>query len=1137
MDKRDLQQLLGKEYSRELWINSIYPETFSGVKFFESPQKITDNNQEVEHFVQLGYIKLDDEKQVALFELKANVNVKLKRNRVKLNTIISNKIGDGNYTAAIALIYQENSENYRLTFCGKNTIFDQEIWDFKENQTDTKRFTYYGGKGETNRTLAERFIILKSESKITIKDIIDIFNVEKLSKEFFDKYKKEFEKFWTYIAKNPSYNKLFLEKDRDKQIRDFSKKLLGRIVFLHFLQKKGWMGCDSSKEGWKEGNKQFMQDLFLNFEDKDHFHSKCLSQLFFDTLNNGKRENSIFTCDGLNGELNGSKIPYLNGGLFDTDAEISKLIDFPSKYFENLFDFFSQYNFTIDENDSNDHEVGIDPEMLGHIFENLLEDNKDKGAFYTPKVIVQFMCQESLIEYLATKLRASPESKKYIAIEELIRKQLAQGVNDLDILEDIAQALYEVKICDPAIGSGAFPMGILNEIYQIIFQLWDFERDSVSEIWKISNSNWQPHIVKKNIIQHSIYGVDIENGAVDIARLRFWLALVVDEEEPMPLPNLDYKIMQGNSLLESFEGIDLSNVSQASNTQKIDFSSPFFSGNFNRKSDVNIQNILNDYFTASSPESKNKLNSDIDQFVIDYIHEAIEAEKMDMEDSLKNLNSNLSKKRKHLKTPEEIIKLEQSKEFKNSKQLEKQLNEIINREIKINQLINSNQKPFFLWHLFFKDVFDDGGFDIVIANPPYVEFKNLKKEIKNLIEPKYQSLKGKYDLYIAFIELYNQLLKTDGVAVSIHPTRFMQRDYGTAVRKLLNDQVSIKSIVDFVDKKVFENALAYTGVFIIKKTVTPKQKFLYARALSDKIIRNIEELRYDLNSKIFEFTNVETEKLGTDLWIFQNDEIDIIFNIVREGSSSLESLLDGIYQGIATGKDLVFVLSDKDIIQFDIERDLLKPFLKGKDIAPFKISYKNKYLIYPYDNSGKVIPEDNLKQNFPNLYNYLENKRKELSGRGYFDKSNKLWFELWNQRNPDRFEQMKIVTLDNAKRNSFAFDDKNYFGSTTVYNLIKVGGDDIFYSELLLILNSELLTYYHSKNTIPQAGGYLRYQAIFIKDLPIKLGLPKEIVREFIDSNYSIPSEEFSFKYNQAVYQLYGINDEQIKFIRTQLKS
>ena len=304
-------------------------------------------------------------------------------------------------------VFEQGTDDYRFTFSARSTEFDEEESDFVQKKTDTKRYTYVLGKNESCKTPADRFYKLsENKSEVDINAIQNAFSVEQLSKEFFDKYKKQFEKFWKYIASKEEYKGVFIngQGEREVKIRNFTKKLLGRIVFLHFLQKKGWMGCPE-QELWGAGDKKFMQNLFKDFTNKEQFHSKCLVELFYNTLN-AKRDDQLFSCEGLEGALNNSKVPYLNGGLFDSDKVESTKIDFPESYFEDLFDFFGQYNFTIDENDPNDHEVGIDPEMLGHIFENLLEDNKDKGAFYTPKVIVQYMCQESLIEYLAYQARS-----------------------------------------------------------------------------------------------------------------------------------------------------------------------------------------------------------------------------------------------------------------------------------------------------------------------------------------------------------------------------------------------------------------------------------------------------------------------------------------------------------------------------------------------------------------------------------------------------------------------------------------------------------------------------------------------------------------------------------------------------------
>ena len=264
-----------------------------------------------------------------------------------------------------------------------------------------------------------------------------------------------------------------------------------------------------------------------------------MEPLFFNSLNNDRGKEAIAPESICNIYGKKVRIPYLNGGLFEEDELDKKKVKFKKEHFEALLEFFNQYNFTIDETDPDDTEIGVDPEMLGKIFENLLEDNKDKGAFYTPKEIVQYMCRESLIAYLLTDSKISDDKIKDFVINHNCSLNESEKA-------DILKALLNVKVCDPAVGSGAFPMGMLNELISCT-QLLTGESKTRAEL-------------KKHIVKNNIYGVDIEKGAVDIARLRFWLAIIVDEENPLPLPNLDYKIMQGNSLLESFEGIDLSNL-------------------------------------------------------------------------------------------------------------------------------------------------------------------------------------------------------------------------------------------------------------------------------------------------------------------------------------------------------------------------------------------------------------------------------------------------------------------------------------------------------------------------------------------------------------------------------------------------
>ena len=461
---------------------------------------------------------------------------------------------------------------------------------------------------------------------------------------------------------------------------------MGRITFLHFLQRKGWM-C---------GDLNYMQNLFENSAYKDDYLDSVLEPLFFGILNTKPAEReALFTDYSWDKSLlnEWKDIPYLNGGLFERDEEDEPESRFPADYFKRLFQFFSEYNFTIDENDPNDAEVGVDPEMLGKIFENLLEDNKDKGAFYTPKEIVRYMCQESLIAYLETNTSiAKDKIRNFVLTPE-------DGVDDIpeNKKPKLLTALEEVKICDPAIGSGAFPMGLLNELLHC------------REV--LSGEHYDRAEIKKNIIQNNIYGVDIEKGAVDIARLRFWLSIVVDEETPSPLPNLDYKIMQGNSLIESFMDVDLSKLTYEKEYKKDKGEISLFDDEKNRLQKT-VSHLLSSYYSCSDHDRKVKLQQEISGT----INKQLEAQAYD---------------------PTILARLKDINLAENNK--------------------------FFLWHTWFSDVFnrddDKNGFDIVIGNPPYVVVSDIDKDH---LYYKYKT-KNCLELYAYFFEHSINILHQTGV--------------------------------------------------------------------------------------------------------------------------------------------------------------------------------------------------------------------------------------------------------------------------------------------------------------------------------------------------------------------------------------
>ncbi|MDE5560834.1 MAG: hypothetical protein K2J00_03365 [Bacteroidaceae bacterium] len=429
--------------------------------------------------------------------------------------------------ALVAFVPEGNDANYRFSLISID-LSETEEGKTKRIYSNPRRYSYYLGENTAIRTPKD-YLIRKKRVK-DIEDLMGRFHVEQVNKTFFAEYKAQYEKFCKFLCENPEMQKSFQKfcDNSGKVIRDYVKKMLGRIVFLYFVQRKGWLN----------GDLFYMSHLFSSATDdiKADFLDRVLEPMFFGLLNTDydKRQvNALANGWDLSLIPGYENIPYLNGGLFEQDETDKCRSVFPSDYFKELFEFFDTYNFTVDENSPNDADVGIDPEMLGIIFENLLEDNKDKGAFYTPKEIVSYMCRESLIAYLNTNTNIGEEKlRQFVEAPEDSISDISEDAN-----HKLLSALRTVRICDPAIGSGAFPMGLLNELLHCREAL----EDSLGRAE-----------LKKDIIQNNIYGVDIEKGAVDIARLRFWLSLVVDEPHPQPLPNLDYKIMCGNSLLHRF---------------------------------------------------------------------------------------------------------------------------------------------------------------------------------------------------------------------------------------------------------------------------------------------------------------------------------------------------------------------------------------------------------------------------------------------------------------------------------------------------------------------------------------------------------------------------------------------------------
>ena len=789
----------------ESFIGNVILPIFGEDKYEDAYEEdVLENNPELTHMadtigisqiLRLGTINIPMN-PTDVFDLTVSNHVQMERNRVTIQQLVRRIMST--YSSAFMVFHYDDSErwDWRFTFCSKKGN--------NHESTDSKRYTFLLGPNQSCRTAAENFNKLAGKrGEIELDDIVKAFDVESLSKEFFEKYKMQYGRFVGHVIGKEYVDKgdgkgewrekegltpseLFYGLHEDeKMVRDYVKKLLGRIVFLHFLQKKGWLG--STDEEWANGPSDFMHQLFENAsaDQQENFLDDILEPLFscLDTPLNQRREIFDTKVDG----LRSVRVPFL-GGLFERTEEDKEISIFPSGLFADFFKFLSEYNFTIDENDPNDAQVGVDPEMLGRIFENLLEDNKDKGAFYTPKEIVQYMCRESLIAYLQTNVTDLPTRE---ALRQFVTSHdvAVLGGRDSALAQNVSQCLKKVKICDPAIGSGAFPMGLLNELFLCRGAIEDFSNAAD---------------IKRHIIQQNIYGVDIEKGAVEIARLRFWLSLITDADKPDVLPNMDFKIMQGNSLLEQYKSFDLSHIMDT----KIEILGGHQFNMFETQIDViraEVKDAIKRYYSEQNHDVRRTMRESIQQKIQQQI--AIQGINVDISD-IKDIAAN---------------------------------------------------DQFFLWHTWFSDVFEENkGFDIVIGNPPY---KIIGETEKNLLSQKCYIMAGHVDLYEIFIQQGIDLLRTLGIMVYINPNTLFSNLNSKDLRKKIIADYGLRMIDNF-KMDVFSEPTVHTCIMHYSKG--EKFKEIAVRKGIESIEGLLQKEDFSLNVQDIEVTDNYTFDVTVD---------------------------------------------------------------------------------------------------------------------------------------------------------------------------------------------------------------------------------------------------------------------------------
>ena len=1038
------------------------------------------------------------------FDITVSDKVMMERNRVNVQKIIRSVMDQ--YSSAFMIFHYDDESRWewRFSFCYKSENEDES--------TDRKRYTFLLGPGQSCRTAAENFMKLidkrQKEDEVEISDIIHAFDIEALSDEFFDKYSEYYADFveyvtgkrielvngeWKEVVKGEPHPQMYADFGcNDKAVRDYIKRTLGRIVFLHFLQKKGWMGVEPGKE-WGTGDAQFMKHLYeaASEDQKDDFLDSVLEPLFDKALDTIPDNDEWIFDTGVKALPNGGKLrfPYMNGGLFERDAYDRIPTKFPRKMFANFLEFLYEYNFTIDENDPDDAEVGVDPEMLGQIFENLLEDNKYKGAYYTRKEVVQYMAKEALIAYLQ---KGTDDKEESDAIRQFVtRHEICDKLPN-----DICQRLQRVKVCDPAIGSGAYPMGVLKEIYRCRHAIENFSAECNAD-------------VKRHIIQQNIYGVDIERGAVEIARLRFWLSLVVDELSPKALPNLDYKIVTGNSLLTTFDGHYV-NV----NVKESHLNAAAISVKKHQ-----LVELKNRYFMLNG-QQKYQCEIDIKRIILDIVEMQLCFERLSktlksyQTGSLFGENHDLSSLKE-----EEIARAimpEQQELIDNVHLLRNMLNDM-NRPLKERAQITI---PFFDWNIMFSEIFQEGGFDIVLGNPPYISAPN------QLLEPmliqqredikqcgKYNTLNEKWDIYVPFMELGIQLLKPNGTFTMIVPYPLTNQKYGKKLRQFFCEQNNVISVVDAKGYKLFKNATVENCIPLIRKG-NHTQSSTIAHYHEDRSITRdyelpISKLIQDYRTYVWNLTQEERKANKYEGMHVLGDFCYISVGMVVHADEK-------IAKGEFVKEDLISDVKD------EIHS---REYIEAKDIDKYTIK-RTRFLEWGTER----CPSKLRRPTFQELYIH---PRIILNCLGRINCT--IDTEVHYLHNHSIYCAVPWKSLRGVDNKSITSSIKKFCKNQPRENLENYSCEvDLYY--LLGILNSakadELLA--------DQRGGDYHIYPEHIRNIPIPIASKEaqkqigNLAKQIMEQKSTSPSADTSaleLEIDRLVYQLYGLTEEEIKIV------
>ncbi len=1295
-----------------------------------SNQRVKDAFKDhVQHYERLGtYTSTDKEKLDVLIVHLTNES-KLERARTAIRNFVADhlKTRDEKEAALVAFV-SPTEKQWRFSYVKMDYATVQKESRHKDGGqavkvgvetrlTPARRFSYLVGEGESSHTAQSRFVDLlqNTQTDPSLAQIEEAFSVEAVTKEFFKKYAELFEQIEKALSKLVGKDKAVQKEFTARQVNtiDFAKKLMGQIVFLYFIQKKGWLGVEKGKE-WGTGPRDFLRRLANSqYGTYDNFFNEVLEPLFYDTLATDRGHEAWdkrFKC----------RIPFLNGGLFeplgDYDWRKTDII-FPNKLFMNndfveegitgtgILDVFDRYNFTVNEAEPLEKEVAIDPEMLGKVFENLIEENRRKGlgSYYTPREIVHYMCQESLINYLDTAVNVarasssredtkvehasssdntfefldpfapveirqrnlphwtqpgvtyfvtfrSADSLPQEKLEQLrtererwskthheplsnsdkqeYRRLFAQKVEEwldagigscvlrehraakivaealqhfdgkrytlgawvvmpnhvhvlvtplkewklVDILHswksftaneihkliggsgqlwqhesydhivrnedelarieeyirdnpmkagivapassaaptssrgsiasvaptssrsnipsqshdqddratlvprsdietfvhlgdqishyEAVEARYAIKmpksieqharliddklkditVCDPAVGSGAFPVGMMTEIVRARIALTPYFNDVHDRT---------PYHFKRHAIQNCLYGVDIDLGAVEIAKLRLWLSLVVDEEEVKqikPLPNLDYKIVKGNSLLGVEKDL------------------------FNNELFDKLEKLKPLYFDEVDKEKKDRYKRQIEET----IHQ------------LTNLPAGASAKAGG------------------------------------KEAHQKDGGQAFDFEIYFSEVFHrKKGFDVVIGNPPYLNVELVAAAEKEHFARVYKTFYKRFDVFGLFFELGLTNLVQSGTVAFIVPQQLANNLSYKKLRDLMLNNKWLHEVL-YLGDKIFESASNDVCVLFLWKPRVEK-------------IRLVQALDFEKRTRV---------EVATDYFKKFNNVIS--FSADAVGDAIFDKLFDAkherlrerfeVFQGIVTGNNTAFLPEDFEIRSARIEKELLYPVLHGRDFERWLVRSNERRILY--------LDGDTDIKAFPNAERWLSQFKHDLKQRREVENGVIPWFSLqWPRKQSLLSRKGKIAVQ--ATRNPrlklrvvATFDEKGIYGTQGLNFVVPKQTASAKY--VLGILNSAVINYLYATKFLNVA-----IKAEYLKDTPIPAASSdkQKAVERLVDRILAAKARDagadtstLEREIDQLVYKLYGLSEEEIGIVEGKTK-